>query len=145
MESLSLKCDAPGCTFTIPARDGQNCQELIGQLQVTVELLSLKFFTCVQESVVMYQEHVVSRHGRFLWVKCKEPGCGFKTPTMGPNFYQAMVAQLQVLFTIATDIVSCVESKTFRCTLLQGTRFSRQVLFQLLPPELIVEPGQMTP
>ena len=61
------------------------------------------------------------------------------------TFTRLWLHTCRFLSTIATDIVSCVESKTFRCTLLQGTRFSRQVLFQLLPPELIVEPGQTTP
>ena len=58
--------------------------------------MSLKFLAYFQESVVMYQEHAVSRHGMARpdvpaespeFLKCGEPGCSFKTLSMGANFH----------------------------------------------------------
>ena len=153
MVTPSLKCNAPGCTFKTPARGAQTYQEIVEKLQVTAHWawnsshISKSQLSCTRsmQSAGMAWPGQMSLQSRLSSSNVENQAAVSKLLAWVQTSTRLWLHTCRFLSTIAADIVSFVKGKNFRCMLLQATRFSRQVLFQLVPPELKLEPGQMTP
>ena len=153
MVTPSLKCNAPGCTFKTPARGAQTYQEMVEKLQVTAHWawnsshISKSQLSCTRsmQSAGMAWPGQMSLQSRLSSSNVENQAAVSKLLAWVQTSTRLWLHTCRFLSTIAADIVSFVKGKNFRCMLLQATRFSRQVLFQLVPPELKLEPGQMTP